>query len=110
MRLFVTALLVVAVAACGPRRVEVTSNPSPAAADAAVHVTNSLSQAVNVYVVNAGTDMFLKQVAANSAEHLPVRGVAPGTTVTLRATTVDGTRTFSRDRVVLTSMYAFNVP
>ena len=110
MRILLTGLLAAAVAGCGPRRVEVTSAPAPAASEAAVHVTNSLSQAVNVYVVNGGTDMFLKQVAANSADHLPVRGVAPGTTVTLRATTVDGTRTFSRDKVVLTSMYAFNVP
>ena len=110
MRLLLTGVLVVAVAACGPRRVEVTSNPTAAAAEAALHVTNSLAQAVNVYVVTGGTDLFLKQVAGNSSEHLPVRGVAPGATVTIRATTVDGTRTFSRDRVVLTGMYAFNVP
>ena len=65
---------------------------------------------VNVYVVSAGTDIFLKQVAARSTETLPVRGVADGSTVTLRATTVDGNYTYTKDNVVLSSTYVWQVP
>ena len=97
--------------ACGPRQVEVRTAPeSTATSELAVHMTNNLTQAVNVYVVANGTDMFLSQVAANSTEHLPVRNVTPGTAVTLKATTVDGARTYSRTNVVLTGMYNWQVP
>ena len=33
------------------------------------------AQAVNVYVVSGTNDIFLKQVAANSVEHIPVAGL-----------------------------------
>ncbi|HET7456081.1 MAG TPA: hypothetical protein VFJ74_00390 [Gemmatimonadaceae bacterium] len=97
--------------ACGPRQVEVRTGASPdAAASVGVRVTNNLSQGVNVYVVNGGNDMFLRQVAANSSETLDVRGVAAGTSVTLKATTVDGTRTYTKENVVLSGTYVWQVP
>lgn len=108
MKKLILAMLV-AVSACAGRQVEVTTGPEPAA-DVGIHMTNNLSQAVNVYVTTGGTDVLLKQVAANSTEHLPVRGIAPGTNVTLKAVTVDGTRTYTRKDVTLTAMYEWRVP
>ncbi len=73
LALAATALL----GACGPRQVEVRTSPQTTeATELAIHMTNNLTQPVNVYVVANGTDMFLRQVAGNSTEHLPVRGVA----------------------------------
>jgi len=39
-----------------------------------------------------------------------VQGVATGTTVSLKATTVDGAKTYSRPNVVLTGTYVFPLP
>ena len=103
------ALMVAATSACGPRQVEVTTGAQPAA-DVSLRFTNNLSQAVNLYVTSAGTDVFLKQVASNTVEQVPVRGLAAGTTVTLKARTVDGTRTYTRDNIVLASSYDWRVP
>ncbi len=101
--------LVMSVSACAGRQVEVRTGPPPAA-DVSIRLTNNLSQAVNVYVTTGGTDVFLKQVAANSVEVLPVSGIAAGTTVTLKARTVDGTRTYTRDNVYLATNYEWRVP
>jgi hypothetical protein len=101
--------LAVATTACGPRQVEVTTGAQPVA-DVSIRFTNNLTQAVNLYVTNAGTDVFLKQVAANSVEVVPVHGVNAGTTVTLKARTVDGTRTYSRDNIYLAANYEWRVP
>jgi hypothetical protein len=101
--------LAVSAAACGPRQVEVTTGPQPAA-DVSVRLTNNLTQAVNLYVTTGGTDVFLKQVAASSVEVVPVHGLAAGTTVTLKARTVDGTRTYTRDNIYLSSNYEWRVP
>ena len=73
--------------ACGPRQVEVRT--APPAADTlgtpSVQLTNNLSQAVNVYVnVSGGTELFLRQVPANTVEKVPVNGVAKGSTVSLQ--------------------------
>ena len=95
--------------ACGPRQVEVTTGAQPAA-DISIRLTNNLSQAVNLYVTSGGTDVFLKQVAANGVEVVPVKGINAGTTVTLKARTVDGTRTYTRDNVYLSSNYEWRVP
>ena len=65
---------------------------------------------MNLYVTSGGTDVFLKQVSANSVEVVPVRGITAGTTVTLKARTVDGTRTYSRDNVYLGANYEWRVP
>lgn len=109
MKKLLFAFAVFAATACAGRQVEVTTGAEPAA-DAGIHITNNLSQAVNVYVTTGGTDMLLKQVAANSTEHLPVRGIGAGSTVTLKAVTVDGTRTYTRKDVVLSTMYEWRVP
>jgi len=106
-RLMVAGLVVLA--ACGPRQVEVRSAPSQTAA-VAIHFTNNLSQAVNVYVTQDGTDMFVRQVPANTTEHLPVPGIRDGDTVVLKATLVDGTRTYSKPNVQMTTMINWSVP
>jgi hypothetical protein len=103
------AVVVAATSACGPRQVEVTTGAQPAAV-VSLRFTNNLTQAVNLYVTSAGTDIFLKQVAANTVEQVPVQGLAAGTTVTLKARTVDGTRTYTRDNITLASTYDWRVP
>ena len=110
MKTLLTSLaLAVAVMGCGPRQVEVSTGPQPAA-DVSIRLTNNLTQAVNLYVTSGGTDVFLKQVGANSVEVVPVRGLSAGTTVTLKARTVDGTRTYTRDNVYLAANYEWRVP
>ena len=110
MRALVTSLaMAMTLAACAGRQVEVTTGPQPAA-DVSIRFTNNLSQAVNVYVTTGGSDVFLKQVAANSVEVLPVAGVPAGTTVMLKARTVDGTRTYTKDNVQLAVNYDWRVP
>jgi hypothetical protein len=54
--------------------------------------------------------MFLRQVAANSVEHIPVAGVPAGATVNLRAVTVDGTRTYTKNNVTVSSMTEWRLP
>ena len=110
MRVLMVSLSMLALAACGSgRQVEVRTGPEPTA-DVVLRVTNNLSRAVNVYVVSGGNDIFVKQVAANSVEHVPVAGVAAGSTVNLRAVTVDGTRTYTKNNVTLSSMYDWRLP
>jgi hypothetical protein len=109
MRVLMLSLSIVALAACGGRQVEVRTGPEPAT-DVAIHLTNNLSQAVNVYVVSGGNDIFIKQVSANTVDHLPVAGVPAGATVNLRASTVDGTRTYTKNNVTLNSMYEWRLP
>jgi hypothetical protein len=110
MRTLVVSLSMLALAACGGRQVEVRTGPQPTA-DVAIHVTNNLSQAVNLYVVSGGSDIFVKQIGANSVEHVPVAGVAAGSTVNLRAVTVDGQRTYTRNGVTLSStMFEWRLP
>jgi hypothetical protein len=102
-------LLAVGAVGCGPRRVEVTaSDPGPAAVQLAV--TNSLEQPVNIYVVSNGAETFVRQVSAKASETVPVRGIAVGTTVTLRAVPVDGRNSYTRDNVVLSGTYSWQVP
>ena len=65
------------VTACTGRQVEVTTGAEPASEAAiSLRVTNELAQPVNVYVVQNGTEMFVRQVAANATEVVAVRGVA----------------------------------
>jgi hypothetical protein len=109
MRALLAALVIASAAACGGRQVEVRTGAQPAAA-VSVRMTNNLSQAVNVYVTTGGSDLFLRQVPANSTEELPVQGVAAGSSVSLKARTVDGTRTYSKDNVVLSTSNTWQVP
>lgn len=96
---------------CGPRQVDVRTAPDASrAADLSIHLTNSLGQAVNVYVTNGGPDMFVQQVAANSTEQIPVQGIASGSTVTLKATTEDGRNTYSKTNVTLIGTYDWRIP
>ena len=104
-----TFALVFAAVACGPRQVEVRTAP-PAPAENALQITNNLTQAVNVYVTYNGTDQFVQQVRAATSLRLPVRGIPAGSTVTLKAITVDGTRTYSRENIVLNGVYTFPIP
>ena len=101
--------LTISATACGPRQVEVTTGAQPAA-DISIRFTNNLTQAVNLYVTSGGTDIFLKQVAASSVEVVPLHGITAGQVVTLKARTVDGTRTYSRDNVSLAANYEWRVP
>jgi hypothetical protein len=87
MRSLLVSLALVASVACAGRQVEVRTGPTPAA-DVSIRFTNNISQAVNVYVTTGGSDVFLKQVAANSVEVLPVSGMSAGSVVTLKARTV----------------------
>lgn len=95
--------------ACGPRQVEVRTAPAQQS-QVSVQVNNTLSQAVNVYVTQSGTDTFLRQVGANANVTIPVQGFAPGTSVTLKAVTVDGGKTYTRANVVLNGTYMFPLP
>jgi hypothetical protein len=109
-------LLAVALAvatACGPRQVEVRTAPQPTDTTGApsVQLTNNLSQAVNVYVnVSGGTEMFLRQVPANTVEKVQVNGVASGSTVSFKAVTVDGSRTYQSRSAPLAPSFLWSVP
>jgi hypothetical protein len=109
MRVLMVSLSMLALAACGGRTVEVRTGPEPTA-DVAIQVTNNLSQAVNVYVVSGGNDIFVKQVAANSVEYIPVAGIPAGSTVNLRAVTVNGTSTYTKNNVTLSTTYDWLLP
>ena len=103
-------LVLALAAACGPRQVEVRTAPTTPA-EQAVNVTNNLSQAVNVYVTPAsGTELFLKQITSNTAEKVPVPGVANGTSVVFKAVTVDGSRTYQSRSVTLTGLFIWSIP
>jgi hypothetical protein len=104
------ALVLAASAACGPRQVEVRTAPTTTA-EQSVRITNSLSQAVNVYVTPSGvSEIFLRQVPANSAETVPVPGVTSGTSVTFKAVTVDGSRTYQSRSSTLVGQFLWSVP
>jgi hypothetical protein len=108
MRILTMVLLAAALTACN-RKVEVNSAPAPASG-MAVHLTNNASQAVNAYVTSSGSDLFIGQVAANSEKTLPVSGVSSGSSVTLKARTADGSRTYTKDNVNLSSSTEWTVP
>jgi hypothetical protein len=108
-KLIALMTLAVAATACGPRQVEVKTGPQPVS-EVTLKVTNNLSQAANVYVVNGGSDVFLKQVPPNGTETINVPGVAAGATVGLKATPVDGSRSYTRDNVTLSGVYEWQIP
>ena len=104
------ALAVATATACGPRQVEVRTAPTTTT-EQAVQVTNNLSQAVNVYITGASSsEMFLKQIPANTAEKVPVQGVASGTSVTFKAVTVDGSRTYQSRSIALSGLFVWSIP
>ena len=104
------ALALAAAAACGPRQVEVRTAPTTTT-EQSVRITNNLSQAVNVYVTpSSGGEIFLRQVPANTVEVVPVAGIAPGSSVTFKAVTVDGARTYQSRNAALTGQFVWGVP
>lgn len=108
MRVLLTGLLVAVLAACGQRQVEVQSAPQ-SQAEVAVQLENNLSQPVNVYIYSNGNETFVGEVPPSSTRTMQVPGVIPGSTVVLRARTLDGLRTYSRD-AMLTGTYTWQVP
>ena len=110
MRALLMGLALLATAtACGPRQVEVGSGAATQA-EVMLNVRNNFSQAVSVYVVQGGNPMFVKLVAANATETIPVHGVASGSNVTLRATVADGSRTVEKSGVTLSGTYSWTLP
>ena len=109
MRALLAGLLLVATVGCGQRQVNVETAPRTTAA-VTLNFTNNDTNPVNVYVVNDGNDMFLKQVPANTTEAIPVSGVAAGTQVRLKATRTDGSRTFTSDPMTLNASSTWRVP
>ena len=108
--LLALALMTATATACGGRAAEVRTAPV-ATSELSVQVTNNLSQAVNVYATpSGGSELFLRQVPANTVERVPVQGVASGTKVTFKAVTVDGSRTYGSRDVSLTGLYVWSVP
>jgi|SRR5215831_12848348 len=109
MRALLAGALLIATVACGSRKVDVSTAPKATAA-VTLHFTNNDNSAVNVYVVNGGTDLFVKQVRPNSTEDLPVAGVAAGTEVRLKATRTDGSKTYTSDPMALNATTSWQVP
>jgi len=113
VRASLLSVAIAAATACGPRQVEVRTAPTtPTTANPSVQLTNNLSQAVNVYVVSTGGgELFLRQVPANTAEAVPVTGIATGSSVTFKAVTVDGSRTYqSRTAPLSAAAFLWSVP
>jgi hypothetical protein len=99
------------IAGCRPRTVEVRTAPQQTQqTQLAVEVRNSLQQGVNVYASVGGTDTFLRQVAAGATVSIPLQGFAAGQSISLKAVTVDGVRTYQRQNVVLSGTYVFPLP
>jgi hypothetical protein len=109
MRIAAAALLLFVAVGCGPRQVEVRTAPTQSA-EVAIHFTNNLSRAVNVYVNTGGSDLFVRQVGPNTTEHLAVPGVTAGASATLKATVVDGSNTYTKAGVTLSDMVTWRVP
>jgi hypothetical protein len=108
MRALLFAATLLSLAACS-RAVKLEATPNQVA-QVSVKVTNTTSQAISVYVQSGGSELFLKQVSANATEIIPVPGIAAGTTVRLRATLADGSHSYTRDGVVLTGVFEWQVP
>jgi hypothetical protein len=54
--------------------------------------------------------VFVGQVGANSVKTLTVSGVSSGSSVSLKAKTADGSRTYTKDNVSLSPSYDWTVP
>lgn len=108
---FVAMLSLIAVLSTGACARQVTLQATPAAAaEVSLKVTNRASQAVTIFVLSGGTETQLKVVAANSTELIAVPGVSSGSTVRLRAALADGSRSYTREGVVLNGVFEWQVP
>ena len=95
-------VLAAPLAACGQRAVEVGTGATPAPVATTFEFTNTLAQAVNVYLRGPdGAEVFLRQVGGRSTETVPVRGVTEGAVVQLRIAPVDGAANIVRNNVVV---------
>jgi hypothetical protein len=111
MKALLTGLIGICLGATMSCGAPVTAGSAPAPSqDPAIHFSNKVGTAVNVYVVSGGVEIFLRQVAPNSSEILRVRGVGVGTLVDLKATSGDGFRTWRRNGVTLESVTVWQVP
>jgi hypothetical protein len=109
VRTFVlAAALLIAGGGCAPRVVAVSTGEQPES-EVSLRVTNNLAQAINVYIRSGSSNIFVKQIAANTVEWVPVQGFRPGTTVTLEARPVSGTPTYSQS-VTLGPSVEWRVP
>lgn len=108
MRRLLFVALLLASAACS-RKVTLQATPA-AATEVSLKVTNTAAQSVTVYVLASGTEYTLRAVAPNTTELIPVPGVAVGSTVRLRATLADGSRSYTRENVVLRGVFEWQVP
>ena len=109
MRVFLSILALAVVAACGPRQVDVSTGASTSTqSQPSLTVTNNYTQPVQVYVVQGGNPMFLREVAARATQTMSVPGIATGSSVTLRATRPDGTNT--ERTITLSSSYNWTIP
>jgi hypothetical protein len=109
MKALLAGLVLIATAACGSRQIDVQTG-APPASEVSLRVTNNFTQAVNVYIVQGGSPTFQKQVAARATEVIPVQGIAAGSSVVLRASLVDGSRTVNSPSVILNGTYNWTVP
>lgn len=111
LRTSVLALALSASVACGQRQVEVRTAPTTTTGEQTVQITNNLSQAVNVYVTPPSrSEIFLRQIPANTVEKVAVAGVSAGTNVTFKAVTVDGSRTYQSRNAPLSGTFVWSVP
>ena len=109
MRAFFAVFALVVAAACGPRQVDVSSGAPTTQSQLSLTVTNNETQPIQVFVVQGGNATFVKEVAARSTETVSVPGIAAGSSVTLRATRADGSKTYNKD-VTLSGGYNWIVP
>jgi len=109
MRILAAVAVLTFAAACGPRQVEVRTAPTQSA-ETAIHFTNNLSKTVNVFVNTGSSDVFVRQVAGKTTEHLPVPGVSRGARVTLKAKPIDGSSGYEKADVTMTEMVSWVVP
>ena len=109
MKILAAAAVLLLASACGPRQVEVRTAPTQSA-ETAIHFTNNLSKTVNVFVNTGSSDVFVRQVAGNTTEHLPVPGVSRGARVTLKAKPIDGSSGYEKAGVTMTETVAWVVP
>lgn len=107
--LILAGLLMTTAAACGPRKVEVVSG-TQTISEVSLSVTNNLKDEVSIYVIVGGQETFLKRVPANSNEQFMVPNVRSGTTVSLKATPVNGGDSYVRDNVTLSGTFEWTVP
>jgi hypothetical protein len=110
MRVPVLALLLIAASTACSRQVVVTTPPTAGATAVALRVSNTTSQSVTVSVEYGGTEYTVGSVAANTTAVLSVAQVPAGSTVRLKAALADGSRSYTRDGVVLSGTFDWRVP